>query len=198
MPPCPPLLCHAPCAALWLTHHPFPHLLLLTFLRKPPIWVARTCVVTVATCAYCAPSVRGEDENTPPKLGDYIGHALTVPWKVLFAICPPTMMCDGYFAFFVALLLIGVVTALIGDLASLLGCVVGIPGAGAGCRRSPARSLFARAMRVAEQNRERTGLHGNTAYGNASIDWLALCFLGCPYRYPHPLHPSINTFQRKH
>lgn len=73
-------------------------------------------------------SVRGEDDETPPKLGDYIGHVLTVPWKILFAVCPPTMMCDGYLSFGVALVLIGIVTALIGDLAGLLGCVLGVPG----------------------------------------------------------------------
>ncbi|KAG8461248.1 hypothetical protein KFE25_002437 [Diacronema lutheri] len=76
-----------------------------------------------------AVTVRGEDEQTPPKLGDYIGHALTVPWKLLFALCPPTMLCDGALSFGVALVMIGVVTALIGDLAGLLGCVLGIPDA---------------------------------------------------------------------
>lgn len=65
----------------------------------------------------------------PPKLGDYIGHVLAVPWKVLFATCPPTMMHDGAPSFACALLFIGVVTAVIGDLAGLLGCVMGIPGA---------------------------------------------------------------------
>mmetsp|Transcript_32594 Transcript_32594/g.80887 ORF Transcript_32594/g.80887 Transcript_32594/m.80887 type:complete len:835 (+) Transcript_32594:43-2547(+) len=74
-------------------------------------------------------TVRGEDPAAPPKFWDYVGHAATFPWKVLFAVCPPTMMCDGLASFIVALMLIGVVTAMIGDLAGLLGCVMGMPDA---------------------------------------------------------------------
>merc|ERR1719326_389141 len=36
------------------------------------------------------------------------------------------MYCDGWLCFFVALAMIGVVTAFIGDLANLLGCVLGL------------------------------------------------------------------------
>jgi len=68
----------------------------------------------------------GEDEPGP---FDYIMHVLTVFWKVFFALIPPTDFCGGWLCFFVALLMIGLVTMFIGDLASLLGCCMGIPDA---------------------------------------------------------------------
>jgi len=60
---------------------------------------------------------------------DYVGHALTVPWKVLFATVPPADYAGGWLCFAVALIMIGIVTVIIGDLAELLGCVVGMPPA---------------------------------------------------------------------
>jgi hypothetical protein len=39
---------------------------------------------------------------------------------------PPTDYCGGWACFFIALGVIGLVTALIGDLASLFGCVMGL------------------------------------------------------------------------
>jgi solute carrier family 8 (sodium/calcium exchanger) len=56
-------------------------------------------------------------------------HVLTVPWKLLFAICPPTKYGDGWVCFFCALLLIGLVTGFIGDLAGLFGCALGLSDA---------------------------------------------------------------------
>jgi solute carrier family 8 (sodium/calcium exchanger) len=54
------------------------------------------------------------------------GHAISVPWKLFFAIIPPTDFASGWWCFAVSLCLIGFVTAIIADLASLLGCVMGI------------------------------------------------------------------------
>eukprot|EP00929_Paragymnodinium_shiwhaense_P063163 TRINITY_DN31572_c1_g3_i1.p1 TRINITY_DN31572_c1_g3~~TRINITY_DN31572_c1_g3_i1.p1 ORF type:complete len:829 (-),score=228.03 TRINITY_DN31572_c1_g3_i1:145-2631(-) len=73
----------------------------------------------------------GEDEDedgnpiTPGAL-DYFMHALTLPWKVLFAFCPPVDYFGGWLCFCVSLLMIGGVTAFVSDIASLLGCVTGI------------------------------------------------------------------------
>lgn len=53
-------------------------------------------------------------------------HCVSVFWKVLFAICPPTAFCGGWVCFVVAIFLIGGTTALIGDLANLLGCSIGL------------------------------------------------------------------------
>lgn len=64
--------------------------------------------------------------TTPVTLGDALAHFLTITWKVLFAIVPPSKHCGGYFAFFVALAFIGIVTMVVGDVAKALGCVCGI------------------------------------------------------------------------
>merc|ERR1711988_387249 len=57
---------------------------------------------------------------------DYIMHFVTVPWKLFFAIIPPTDFMGGWCCFVVALMFIGLVTAVIGDLASILGCLIGL------------------------------------------------------------------------
>eukprot|EP00931_Biecheleriopsis_adriatica_P051601 TRINITY_DN2994_c0_g2_i1.p1 TRINITY_DN2994_c0_g2~~TRINITY_DN2994_c0_g2_i1.p1 ORF type:complete len:839 (+),score=157.62 TRINITY_DN2994_c0_g2_i1:75-2591(+) len=59
----------------------------------------------------------------------YFSHILAMPWKLLFAFIPPTDYCGGWLCFFVSLTMIGIVTAFIGDIASLAGCVIGIPDA---------------------------------------------------------------------
>lgn len=64
--------------------------------------------------------------TTPVTLGDALAHFLTITWKVIFAIVPPSKHCGGYLAFFVALAFIGLVTMIVGDVAKLLGCVCGI------------------------------------------------------------------------
>jgi solute carrier family 8 (sodium/calcium exchanger) len=70
----------------------------------------------------------GEDgERDPPRALDWIMHIITIFWKVLFAFIPPTDYCGGWLSFCCALIMIGGVTAYIGDLASLVGCVYGIP-----------------------------------------------------------------------
>jgi len=56
-------------------------------------------------------------------------HVVSFPWKFMFALVPPPNYCGGWLCFFVALAAIGLLTAVIGDLASLLGCVVGVEDA---------------------------------------------------------------------
>lgn len=80
----------------------------------------------------CFPSVPGDDdeeesgEERLPSCFDYIMHFLTVFWKVLFAFVPPTEYWNGWACFFVSISLIGVLTAVTGDLASHFGCTVGL------------------------------------------------------------------------
>lgn len=62
-----------------------------------------------------------------PSYIDMVMHFLLLPWKLLFAIVPPTDFCGGWLCFFCALIMIGGITVVIGDLASLLGCVMTIP-----------------------------------------------------------------------
>jgi solute carrier family 8 (sodium/calcium exchanger) len=65
-----------------------------------------------------------EEDVEPPTIQDYIMHVITVPFKVLFAFVPPTDYCEGWLCFCVSLCMIGGVTAIIGDMAELLGCVI--------------------------------------------------------------------------
>jgi len=58
---------------------------------------------------------------------DWALHVVGVPWKVLFAAVPPTEFCGGKACFACSLLMIGICTAFIGDLANLLGCALDIP-----------------------------------------------------------------------
>lgn len=54
-------------------------------------------------------------------------HFLTITWKVIFALVPPVKWGGGWPAFIIALTFIGGVTAIVGEVASMLGCVVGMP-----------------------------------------------------------------------
>merc|ERR1712080_322859 len=56
--------------------------------------------------------------------GDYIMHFLTLPWKLIFAFVPPTAIYNGYVTFVISILFIGGCTAVIGDIASHLGCFI--------------------------------------------------------------------------
>ncbi|XP_078068446.1 sodium/calcium exchanger 1b isoform X9 [Mustelus asterias] len=65
-------------------------------------------------------------EEKLPSCFDYVMHFLTVFWKVLFAIVPPTEYWNGWACFVVSILMIGMLTAVIGDLASHFGCTIGL------------------------------------------------------------------------
>ncbi|XP_072842266.2 sodium/calcium exchanger 3 isoform X1 [Pogona vitticeps] len=65
-------------------------------------------------------------EERLPSCFDYVMHFLTVFWKVLFACVPPTEYCNGWACFIVSILIIGMLTAIIGDLASHFGCTIGL------------------------------------------------------------------------
>ncbi|XP_041106130.1 sodium/calcium exchanger 1-like isoform X1 [Polyodon spathula] len=75
----------------------------------------------------------GEDEDDDecgeeklPSCFDYVMHFLTVFWKVLFAVVPPTEYWNGWACFIVSICMIGLLTAFIGDLASHFGCTIGL------------------------------------------------------------------------
>jgi len=73
----------------------------------------------------------GDDEaDEPPSLVDYSLHALMLLWKVAFAFfIPPAHWWEGWISFFASLLGMGIVTAMIGDLAGMIGCYLDIPDA---------------------------------------------------------------------
>eukprot|EP00929_Paragymnodinium_shiwhaense_P000486 TRINITY_DN100724_c0_g1_i1.p1 TRINITY_DN100724_c0_g1~~TRINITY_DN100724_c0_g1_i1.p1 ORF type:complete len:840 (-),score=144.96 TRINITY_DN100724_c0_g1_i1:256-2775(-) len=68
-----------------------------------------------------------EEGEEHPGCMEWTLHIINVPWKLLFACIPPSDFCNGWLCFYFALLMIGLVTAFINDLASLLGCVLGVP-----------------------------------------------------------------------
>ena len=71
------------------------------------------------------PSTEGEAASK----GELVIHIISVFWKVLFAIVPPTNLGGGWAAFMVSLGFIALMTILVGDLAGLFGCVIGCPPA---------------------------------------------------------------------
>lgn len=75
---------------------------------------------------YCNGS---KDDQSGASLSDWVTHLAALPWKLAFALVPPTDYGGGWVCFFIALAFIGGVTAIIGDMAGLLGCTMGIPDA---------------------------------------------------------------------
>ena len=69
---------------------------------------------------------KNKEEDKQPSCGDYFIHFLSLFWKLLFAFVPPTEIWGGWACFIVSILIIGVLTAVIGDLASHFGCTVGL------------------------------------------------------------------------
>ncbi|XP_033114906.1 sodium/calcium exchanger 1-like [Anneissia japonica] len=69
----------------------------------------------------------GDDsEERLPSCLDYVMHFLTIFWKILFAFVPPTDIWGGYACFFVSIFMIGLLTGVIGDIASSFGCTIGL------------------------------------------------------------------------
>jgi solute carrier family 8 (sodium/calcium exchanger) len=54
-------------------------------------------------------------------------HVASIGWKFLFALCPPPHIWGGWACFIVAIIFIGGLTAVVGQVAGALGCVMGIP-----------------------------------------------------------------------
>ncbi|XP_077361786.1 sodium/calcium exchanger 2a isoform X2 [Festucalex cinctus] len=65
-------------------------------------------------------------EQPMPNCFDYFMHILSIFWKILFACVPPTEYWNGWACFIVSISVIGILTAIIGDLASHFGCTVGL------------------------------------------------------------------------
>ncbi|XP_077449367.1 sodium/calcium exchanger 2a isoform X2 [Stigmatopora argus] len=65
-------------------------------------------------------------DQPAPNCFDYFMHILSIFWKILFACVPPTEYWNGWACFIVSMAVIGILTAIIGDLASHFGCTVGL------------------------------------------------------------------------
>jgi len=60
---------------------------------------------------------------------DGVLHICFIFWKLAFSIVPPAHIGSGYPCFFISLLMIGVVTAIVAEFATILGCITRIdPG----------------------------------------------------------------------
>lgn len=68
-----------------------------------------------------------EDNNIDPvTCMEAFMHFVTIFWKLFFAMVPPAHWGSGYIAFVVALMFIGGITAIVAEVASAMGCVVGM------------------------------------------------------------------------
>lgn len=73
------------------------------------------------------PQIEDNMEIDHVTLGEAVTHFITIFWNVFFALVPPDHWGGGWPAFTVALTLIGLITMVVGEVAALLGCVLGIP-----------------------------------------------------------------------
>lgn len=59
-------------------------------------------------------------------LSEALTHFCSIGWNVIFAIVPPANYWNGKGCFVTALGMIGVVTGIVGEIATVFGCVVGL------------------------------------------------------------------------
>mmetsp|Transcript_3160 Transcript_3160/g.7392 ORF Transcript_3160/g.7392 Transcript_3160/m.7392 type:complete len:1417 (-) Transcript_3160:521-4771(-) len=57
---------------------------------------------------------------------DRVAHYVMLPWKLVLAFAPPTLLFGGWLTLIVSLLIIGVLTALLIDAAAMVACLLGI------------------------------------------------------------------------
>jgi solute carrier family 8 (sodium/calcium exchanger) len=67
-----------------------------------------------------------EPEEHLPSCMDYVMHFLSIFWKILFALVPPTDILGGWACFWASMFMIACLTAVIGDTASGFGCHIGL------------------------------------------------------------------------
>ena len=72
------------------------------------------------------PTIDEEGNLEAVTAGEAVLHFFSIGWKVLFALIPPPRMLGGWLAFVIALIFIGLVTAVVGEFANLFGCVIGL------------------------------------------------------------------------
>jgi len=69
-----------------------------------------------------------EENNIVENVSGYEAfiHFTSIFWKILFATVPPSRIMGGKLSFVIALMYIGIVTAVVGTFAEQLGCLLGI------------------------------------------------------------------------
>eukprot|EP00960_Hanusia_phi_P056117 763159-Hanusia_phi.AAC.2 len=71
-------------------------------------------------------SVNGGQDMEDASATGLMLHYISITWKLIAAFIPPPSIWDGWATFIVALGMIGLVTTLINDLASIFGCIIGL------------------------------------------------------------------------
>lgn len=108
--------------------------------------------------------------------GEAIMHLLTINWKVVFSIIPPKEMWGGWAAFVVALTLIGIITVIVGEVATILGCAIGLKPAVTGI------TLVAMGTSLpdtfASKTAAQSSKHADSAIGNVTGSNSVNVFLG--------------------
>eukprot|EP00929_Paragymnodinium_shiwhaense_P030752 TRINITY_DN17373_c0_g1_i1.p1 TRINITY_DN17373_c0_g1~~TRINITY_DN17373_c0_g1_i1.p1 ORF type:complete len:939 (+),score=241.48 TRINITY_DN17373_c0_g1_i1:62-2878(+) len=77
-----------------------------------------------STAFYCNGSPKEQAESS---WMDWVFHCVSLSFRVVFALIPPPSILGGWPCFWCALGMVGLVTAVVGDLALLLGCILGLP-----------------------------------------------------------------------
>mmetsp|Transcript_40919 Transcript_40919/g.118486 ORF Transcript_40919/g.118486 Transcript_40919/m.118486 type:complete len:302 (-) Transcript_40919:42-947(-) len=78
----------------------------------------------LVSALYCNGSIEDQAQAT---LLDWFFHTVSLFWKLLFSAIAPPHILGGWACFYSALFTIGLVTAFVGEIASLLGCSAGMP-----------------------------------------------------------------------
>ena len=103
-------------------------------------------------------------------------HFFAIGWKLLFACCPPPHWGGGIPAFIAAILFIGGLTAVVGEIAGAMGCVMGIkPGVTAITFVAIGTSL---PDTFASMKAARESSHADAAVGNVTGSNSVNVFLG--------------------
>lgn len=75
----------------------------------------------------CGPAIDKDDLIVEDvTLFEALFHFATIGWKVFFALIPPSSMGKGLPAFLIALAFIGLITMFVGEVATILGCAIGL------------------------------------------------------------------------
>lgn len=72
------------------------------------------------------PTINENDEVDYITGAEAFMHFAAIGWKVFFSLVPPARIKNGWVSFVVALLMIGIVTAIVAEAANLFGCVLGL------------------------------------------------------------------------
>lgn len=73
------------------------------------------------------PTIDEDNSINDIEWSEAVMHFLSIGWKVFFAITPPTRIWNGWLAFIVSILFIGLVVIAVEQFANLLGCALGLP-----------------------------------------------------------------------